>query len=97
MAERIDLTLPFQPDPRSAASFHIARLDLNWEEARISIYLIDNSTGIRRTFGYEGQTALNLIIALNKVDLSVKSLHRRVIERLINDGKLDGTIGGAPD
>jgi hypothetical protein len=38
-----------------------------------------------------------MMISLNKVNLSVKSLHRRVIEQLINDGKLDGTISGSPD
>jgi hypothetical protein len=38
------------------------------------------------------------MIALNKVNLSTKSLHRRIIEQLQADGLLGtGTISGAPD
>ncbi len=97
MAEQVNLTNPYQPDPRATSTFQVSRLDLNWEGAEISIYLIDPVSKIRRAFRYEGQTALNLMIALNKANLSIKSLHRRVIEQLINDGKLEGSVSGSPD
>ena len=35
--------------------------------------------------------------ALNKADLSVKSLHRRVLERLIADSFLPGLVSGSPE
>jgi hypothetical protein len=97
MAERIDLTTPFQPDPRQSSQFYIARLDLNWEQQHIGIHLADPVTGIRRSFGYEGETAQTMMTQLNKANLSTNSLHKRVIEQLINDGKLSGSVAGTPD
>lgn len=97
MAERIDLQTPYQPDPRQATSFTVWRLDLNWRDAVVGIYLKDDSTGVIRTFSYTGQEATNLMVALNKMNLTIKSLHRRVIEKLINDELLSGTIEGTPD
>lgn len=97
MAERIDLQTPYVPDPRQATSFTIWRLDLNWRDAIVGIYLRDNQSGVVRTFSYSGQEATNMMVSLNKMNLSVKSLHRRVIEKLINDELLDGTIEGTPD
>lgn len=97
MSERIYLSEPYQPQQLAALSFEICRLDLNWGAQSILVELFDPDTNIRRKFCYEGQTAINLMKALNKANLSTKSLHRRVIEKLINDGKLDGTISGDPD
>jgi hypothetical protein len=49
------------------------------------------------SIGYEGTEATNLMVALNKANLSTKSLHRRIMEKAIADGKLSGTISGVPD
>jgi hypothetical protein len=97
VTEKISLSQPFYPDNRSTSDFQISRLDLNWEGQEINIHLLDPSTGIRRSFAYEGETATNLMIALNKANLSIKSLHRRVLEHLIADGKLAGSVEGEPD
>jgi hypothetical protein len=47
---------------------------------------------------YDGATAATMIQQLNKANLSVKSLERRILERLAADGVLAaGTISGTPD
>ena len=97
MAEQIDLTAPYDPTPVTASKFVIARLDLNWRGASIVIEVYDSVSGLSRTFTYEGATATNLMVALNKANLSTKSLQKRVLEQLIADGKMAGTISGSPD
>lgn len=97
MAEQIDLTTPYDPTPVTAAKFLIARLDLNWRAASIVIEVFDSTSGLSRTFTYEGATATSLMVSLNKANLSTKSLQKRVLEQLVSDGKLAGTISGTPD
>lgn len=97
MAEQIDLTQPYQPDPRQATAFTVERIDLNWGAQSIGIEIEDAASGVRRVIHYEGETAVQLMIGLNKANLSTKSLHRRVLERLLADGHLAGTISGTPD
>lgn len=46
---------------------------------------------------YTGTIATTLIKQLNVVNLSTKSLHKRIIERLVADGVLVGTVSGVPD
>ncbi len=55
-------------------------------------------TGIESTFQYDGATATSLMVALNKANLSTSSLHKRVLQQLVADGKLTvGTVTGTPD
>lgn len=98
MAERIDLTTAYPPPPAQTSQLHVMRLDLNWGAASIVIELRDSATGITHPpITYEGAIATTLMLALNVANLSTKSLHKRVLERLIADGKLAGTIAGTPD
>lgn len=88
----------------STSIYKLISLSLEWEQARIMIVLRGENNEIK-TFIYGGPNgmitdktkAINLMIALNKANLSVKSLHRRVIEQLISDGFISGTISGVPD
>ncbi len=50
-----------------------------------------------REFRYEGSIAMTLLLALNTANLTIKSLERRVLERLIADGLLAGAVTGLPD
>ena len=45
----------------------------------------------------DGTIATDRMRALNKANLKTKSLHRRLLEMIKNDGRLDGSISGAPD
>ena len=95
MAETLSLTTP-EVKTTTTTYYRVVCLVLNWEQAYISIQ-VRGTNGERRDFTYEGTVATNMMVALNKLDLSVKSLQRRVLERLIADGKLVGTVTGTPD
>lgn len=97
MTEEVSLATPFQPDPRAADRMQIARLDLNWGAESIFIEMTNSTGDIRRPFVYDGDEAVQMMVALNKANLSVKSLHRRILEKLIADGKIEGAIEGGPD
>ena len=94
MAEQINLTSPDQAVV-GTSEYHIAALTLDWDGARIDIRL-NSAKGLARTFSYAGQTATDLLKVLNTVNLSVKSLHKRVFDRLMADGHLAGSVSGVP-
>ena len=94
-AEQINLTTPITKPP--ITNYKIDSLVLNWSGAIITITLFDPVSGEKPVFSYYGTVATNLMIALNKTDLSVKSLQKRIFEKLIADGKILGTISGVPD
>jgi hypothetical protein len=54
---------------------------------------VDENTQTRRE-SYGGATANGLIIALNKANLSTRSLQQRIFDRLIADGRIAGTVTG---
>ena len=88
--EQLDIT-PVQPP--ALTTYTIDSLHLNWGQSAIDITLKDN-LGATLTFSYGNAAAL--MLALNTANLSIKSLYRRVLERLIADGKIAGTISGTP-
>mgnify|MGYP001613529204 FL=1 len=94
MAELITLTTPAVAPVLT--DYRVVSLALDWEEERIVIKLLAPD-GQRIGHNYVGVTALTLMRALNKVDLSVKSLQRRILERLVADGVIAGVISGVPD
>ena len=89
--EKIDLTTP-KP---SVTSYRVAVLYLDWQNAHIQIGLL-GPLGEQASFTYDGEEATNLMTALNTANLSVKSLHKRILEKLIAGEKLAGTISGTP-
>lgn len=94
MAEIITLASPITMP--SITDYRVVQLTFDWTNPAIGIGL-RGSNGESAQFQYTGAQATALMIALNKANLSVKSLHRRVIEQLIADGKLAGTVSGSPD
>ena len=88
MAEQLDLTTVY--------SVRELRLDRD-QGASIAVRLRNLTTGEQFAHRYEGATALTLINQLNKADLSVQSLERRILLRLVADGLLTGTVSGTPD
>tara|TARA_Y100000310_G_scaffold329679_1_gene399973 strand:+ start:407 stop:763 length:357 start_codon:yes stop_codon:yes gene_type:complete len=98
--ERLDLTTPVPPTP-GVNNYKIIALHLNWmqtaDKAYIKVVLLaDNGKPASHVLA-QGAAARTLMNQLNKLDLSAKSLHRRVMERLIADGVIAGSISGAPD
>ena len=96
MAESWSLTTPIYPGP-SISAYSIRFVHLNWERATIEIGWKDNQ-GIKYEHTYVGPHATSLMTTLNKINLSTKSLHKRIFEQLNADGVLNaGSISGSPD
>lgn len=95
MAERLDLASPEQTAP-GTVTWKPFLLHLNWEAATIKV-AFRGDNGEYLSIGYDGAEATTLMVALNKANLSTKSLHKRLMEKAIADGKMSGTISGTPD
>lgn len=90
--EQLDLTSPV-----SVTDYRVRKIVLDWAAAIIKIRVVD-TTGDESTHTYTGETATTLMTQLNKIDLSTNSLHKRILDRLVADGKLPaGTVTGTPD
>lgn len=84
-------------EPQTITHYKVTALHLDWSGQSIGIIVID---GIGKTsrFQYAGSTAVQFMTILNKADLSVKSLHSRILTQLVADGYLPaGTVAGTPD
>jgi len=101
MAETLTLTTPRAPTRPTITTYTIRAIYFGWDEGLIKITLRDN-VGEIVTAVYEDsaadKAATTLLRALNTVNLSTTSLQKRVIQRLVTDGKLPaGAVTGAPD
>ncbi len=94
--ESVTLTTPEVTPAITTTDYRVSLLVLDVEGAHIVIHL-RGTNGERHEYRYDDPDATPLLVALNKANLSVKSLQRRVLERLIADGKLAGSIAGSPD
>lgn len=97
--EQIDLTVPDQVKI-GTTTYKLTELNFDWGRSRIVIVLV-GANGERKEVVYadgeESTDTRDLMRVLNKANLSIKSLHRRVMERLIADGHIVGNISGVPD
>lgn len=81
----------------SLLDYQVQGVFLDWARAWVRIWL-RNPAGKAEAYGYSGAVATTLMRQLNKANLSTISLHRRILERLVADGKLPaGTVAGVPD
>ena len=94
MAEQINLTKPDQA-VAGTTNYWIAALRLDWDSVRVEIQL-NSAGGLRRSVSYSGDVAKTMMAGLNTANLSAKSLHKRIFERLVADGHLAGSVSGLP-
>lgn len=94
--ESLTLATPEVIPQITNGSYRVGRIDLDWDQATITIVLV-GANGERRSFDYTGATATTLMVGLNKANLSIQSLQARVLARLVADGKLAGVVSGTPD
>jgi hypothetical protein len=99
MAEQVTFTTAVD-SPKTV--FRVTVLALDWLNRRIDVRLRDWDGEIfgqrELSANYTGETATNLMIALNKANLTTTSLQKRVIQQLVTDGKLPaGSVTGTPD
>lgn len=93
--EVADLTLSMPADARRANRVKVWELILRRDPPAISVVVGDNS--IRRSFSWVGAEAKALIIFLNKADLRTNTLNKRILQKLIDEGRLQGSVIGDPD
>ena len=99
MPETVTFTTPYSK-VAPAITATLVQLDMSMELGRIYAVLKGNN-GERFEVAWSdtaGQNATALMNSLNKANLTIKSLQRRVIEQALADGKLPAfTISGTPD
>jgi hypothetical protein len=82
------------------SDYEIAGLFLGWRQKVILIHLV-GTNGERKEERIEdtetNPEATNLMKALNTANLTIKSLHRRVMEYLINNRGYAATVTGTPE
>jgi len=94
MAEQLDLTVAITQPART--TYTLSYLGLDWEGSAITIRL-KGSDGAVLSMGYAGNEATALMTTLNSANLSTISLYKRVLQKLVTDGKLPaGTVNGTP-
>ncbi len=94
MAEQLDLTTPIVPPTRTAYTFSRLVLDL---EAQVIQAVVRGSDGVEVRGEWTGATAVALMTALNTANLSTLSLVKRVLQKMVTDGKLPaGSVSGTP-
>lgn len=94
MPEQLDLAVPIVPS--SITSYQILRITFDLFHSTIRIELGKND-GNAIVIGYDGAEANQLMKTLNTSNLTAISLHKRIFNKLIADGKLPtGNISGTP-
>jgi hypothetical protein len=94
MAEQLDLATPIAPPQRT--TYRISRVVLDWDAQVIQITLV-GSDGLEVRAEYTGAIAVGLMTVLNTTNLATLSLQKRILQKLVTDGKLPaGTVSGTP-
>ena len=78
-------------------AYRMTQLFFDWTNQIINVSLTCVQTGEIKQFSYTGGPAQTLMIGLNKANFSTNSFQKRVMQQLVNDGKLAGTVSGTPD
>lgn len=103
--EELVLTDPIVEPEKVTNKYRVVALTLDMEVVAgvpgtppglVAIKLRDNYD-VPSSYQYIGPEAVTMIKTLNTANLTTKSLHKRVLEKLSNDGKLPGTVTGTPD
>lgn len=92
--ERVTLGTPITV---SQTGWDLSSMLLDVDHMRIIIRL--RATGTANTTlekTYDGAVGDNLLRALNKANLTTRSLIQRTYDRLIADGVIDGSVTGTP-
>jgi hypothetical protein len=100
MAESLVLTAPIvPPTPPTLAEYQVIRFGLDRATSESFVmFVVRSNTGRIVEAKYVGAAADAMISALNTVNLSTKSLQKRILERMVADGFIPaGTVTGTPD
>ena len=104
--ELVNLTQPIKKNVRvrtgnpdsEHSSLIVGSLVMNWKINLFRGTLLDADTKeIVYSFMYTGAEAKSLMDDLTKGDFTVNSIHKTVMEKLIQEGRFSGTVFGRPD
>lgn len=110
MAEELILTDPVTKPAETTTKYRVMAINMDIEmmnfptsnpptpvpNGLIDIRLKDD-IGKYLTHQYRGDEAINLMKVLNTANLTTKSMHKRILEKLSADGVIPGTVTGTPD
>jgi hypothetical protein len=98
MAEKFVFTAP-QALVAPAATVEVVGIMFHRAPVWSARFTLRDDKGRSETYGYGGDEARAIIQGLNKARLDQKSMERRILERLVADGKIAaaGTFTGSPD
>lgn len=102
--EELELTDPVVIPEQVTDKYKVTGLNLNWESLSppetepglVSIQLRSNN-GEPFSHQYFGVEARDMMKWMNTANFSVNSMHKRILQKLSNDGVLPGTVTGVPD
>lgn len=101
--EELTLTDPVVVPEKVTNKYHVVAVSMDMEamahateKGQILIRLRDNYDA-PSNYQYTGSQAITLIKTLNTANLTTKSMHKRILEKLSADGLLVGTVSGTPD
>lgn len=95
MAEELTLTDPIVKTPTT--TYKVQRIELNIEPPTVVIHVLSD---IKETItvSYIKDVAKDYIRFINTGNFTTISLHRRILQRLVQEGKLPpGNVTGTPE
>jgi hypothetical protein len=95
--EAVTLTTPEVTPATATTDYRVTYLLLEWERGGLIVIHLRGTHGERKEVRYTGPEAVAMMRTLNTANLTTKSLHKRILEKLVADGKIAGTITGTPD
>jgi hypothetical protein len=100
--EELVLTDPVVVPEKVTAKYRVISLTMSLEgnpgaEPGQILIMLRNEHNEPSNYSYSGAEATAMIKQLNTANLTTKSMHKRILEKLSNDGKLPGTVTGTPD
>jgi hypothetical protein len=101
MAEYLELSTPSVIPEVVTSTYRVVTLALTWypnaaAQSSVAIGLQDEHGG-PFTHIYTGQPAVDLMKWLNTANFSTTSMHKRILQKLSNEGVLPGTVVGTPE
>lgn len=96
--EELVLSDPVVVPEKVTNKYHVISfmMDIVALDGLVQIVLRDNNNELSN-YSYQGAEATTMIKQLNTANLTTKSMHKRILEKLSNDGLLPGTVTGVPD
>lgn len=97
--EVITSTSAYIQDPTSTNTLHFISVlfyrGLNPSDSQVIVDLI--AGGVRKTVVYSGPGTRAQIDSLNTRDFSTTSMAKTIMNKIITDGRISGTVVGSPD